>query len=102
MCDKGRITHGHLLEAQTYGGASGTYAGKAGPTTNQVQVGAFSYQPGDLGPTQSGASVGVPVVPLGQTLTFNNEDAAADVYHTITTCAFPCSGATGLSFPLAK
>jgi hypothetical protein len=102
VCDKGKVTHGHLLEAQTYGGASGTYPGKAGQSVSQVHVGAFTYQPGDLSTTNTGATAGVPVVPLGQTLTFVNEDAAADVYHTITTCAYPCSGATGLSFPLAN
>jgi plastocyanin len=45
---------------------------------------------------------GVPTVKLGTKLKFFNEDAALDVYHTATSCGFPCTGATGTSFPLAN
>jgi hypothetical protein len=29
-------------------------------------------------------------------------DSALDVYHTATSCAYPCTGATGIAFPLAN
>src|SRR5436190_1994155 len=45
---------------------------------------------------------GIPTVKLGSNLEFDNADTALDVYHTITTCAYPCLGATGSAFPLAN
>ena len=44
----------------------------------------------------------MPTVPLGSTLKFYNEDAAIDVYHSATSCAYPCTGQTGVAFPLAN
>jgi len=99
VCDKGVVTHGHLPEASTYGGPVGTITTKAGSQTNQVDISGFTYVPGDLSTI---GTTGVPVTRLGQQLTFVNTDAAADVYHTVTTCAYPCAGATGLAFPLAN
>jgi len=64
-----------------------------------VDISGFTYVPGDLSTI---GTTGVPVTRLGQQLTFVNTDAAADVYHTVTTCAYPCAGATGLAFPLAN
>ena len=43
---------------------------------------------------------GVPTVKLGDTLDFTNLDGAA-IYHTVTSCGFPCLGPTGTAFPLA-
>jgi hypothetical protein len=45
---------------------------------------------------------GLPTVKLGTNLRFSNMDAFVDVYHTVTSCAFPCTGPTGTSFPLAN
>lgn len=59
----------------------------------------FSYLPGDLGlPDPFGLP---PQVRRGETLLFGNLDAAAGMLHTITACAPPCTGATGVSYPLA-
>jgi len=38
-------------------------------------------------------------VKLGTNLRFTNLDGGL-IYHTITTCRFPCMGATGAAFPL--
>jgi plastocyanin len=43
---------------------------------------------------------GLPVVKLGTNLRFTNADAHS-IYHTVTSCAFPCLGSTSASFPLA-
>jgi plastocyanin len=39
-------------------------------------------------------------VKLGTTLRFTNFDGSA-IYHTITSCRYPCLGSTGAAFPLA-
>jgi hypothetical protein len=57
----------------------------------------FQYGPGDL---STASARGVPQVPLGTNLQFNNLDGAL-IYHTITTCRFPCKGPTGAAFPIA-
>jgi plastocyanin len=99
LCDKGVVTHGHLPEASNYGGpAAAGLATRKGPQLNQIQIAGFNYVGSDLSTV---SMTGIPVVKLGQTLTFVNDDAAADVYHTITTCAFPCLGPTGVAFPIA-
>jgi hypothetical protein len=99
VCDKGVVTHGHLPEASHYGGPSATgLAAPKGPVVSQIPIAGFDYVGSDLSTV---SMTGIPVVKLGQTLSFVNEDAAADVYHTVTTCAFPCLGATGVAFPIA-
>jgi plastocyanin len=45
---------------------------------------------------------GLPTVKLGTQLSFLNSYAGLDVYHTVTSCGFPCTGVTGTSFPLAN
>jgi plastocyanin len=44
---------------------------------------------------------GVPTVKLGQNLRFTNFDGPV-IYHTVTSCKFPCLGKTGTAFPLAN
>jgi plastocyanin len=99
LCDKGAVTHGHLPEASNFGYATGALPKKLAGPVSQVDIAGFTYLQGDLSlvPTN-----GIPTVKLGQQLKFVNEDAAAGIYHTITTCAYPCMGPTGISFPLAN
>ena len=42
---------------------------------------------------------GIPTVKLGETLRFTNLEGGL-IYHTITSCKFPCLGQTGAAFPL--
>jgi len=92
-------THGHYSENENYSGpAPGAKLDYPdGQSTSRVGIGDFLYLPGDLSTL---GSTGIPTVKLGSNLTFDNIDSAADVYHTITTCAYPCLGATGSAFPL--
>ena len=45
----------------------------------------------------------IPTVQAGGTITYNNVDAPLEngEWHTITACKAPCTGATGIAYPLA-
>jgi hypothetical protein len=97
LCARGIPTHGHQAANGNYGYASGDWDAPPGPTTRSVNILNFQYGPGDL---STASTRGVPQVPLGTNLQFNNLDGAL-IYHTITTCRFPCKGPTGAAFPIA-
>jgi plastocyanin len=99
LCDKGVPTHGHLHENDNFGGASGTLSASRGRPAGDVNIGDFLYVPGDLSMI---SMTGIPTAKPGDKVTFNNYDASIDVYHSITSCAYPCMGPTGTSFPLAN
>lgn len=65
--------------------------------TNVVQMSAFAYLPGDQG--LSGALGAPPRVAQGDTLWFVNEDAAANIRHTATSCDWPCNGPYVANYP---
>ena len=53
-------------------------------------------------PATSRANGKVPTVTAGQSITFDNLDAAdQDVWHSITACKAPCTTSTGIAYPLA-
>ena len=98
LCDKGIPTHGHYKENANHGGPAGTWnAGTGAPAGGNVTIADFLYEPGDLSTI---SMTGVPTVPLGSNLSFNNLDGHS-IYHTATSCAFPCLGQTGAAFPLS-
>src|SRR4029077_12540983 len=70
-----------------------------GPSLNQVDIDNFVYQQGDL--SLPGSAGRPPVVPAGPSLTFFNDDAKKNIFPPITGCRSPCTGATGIAFPLA-
>ena len=96
LCKEGSVTHGHYAENGNYGGPQGQWDAPRGQSTSEVAIADFLYLPGDL----SQRSMGIPTVKLGSNLRFTNTEGAS-IYHTITTCAFPCLGQTGAAFPLA-
>ena len=99
LCNQaGLVTHGPLPENDNYSGPQGKWTATTGSPTGNVTIGDFLYQPGDLSTI---SMTGVPTVKLGQTLGFTNVDGAA-IYHTATSCAFPCLGPTGTAFPIAN
>ena len=70
-----------------------------GQFATTVTINNFIYTPGDA--SLSG-SEGDPVqVHKGQSLTFYNADEAADIRHSVTTCAVPCNGTYVANYPLA-
>ena len=97
LCEQGVVTHGQLVENTNRGGAEGKWEARARGNGNQVSIADFLYVPGDL---STRTSTGIPTVKLGETLRFTNFEGGA-IWHTITSCKFPCLGPTGAAFPLA-
>jgi hypothetical protein len=96
---KGRVTHGHLAEASHHGGGSSRpLRAPDGAQTTDIGIGNFRYSAGDLSTLDRD---GIPLVRYGGRLSFYNFDAAAGIWHTITTCRPPCNGTVGISYPLA-
>jgi plastocyanin len=67
--------------------------------TNTVHIADFAYLPGDR--AAGGALAAVPVIEQGEQLTFVNEDQAANIRHSVTTCPYPCNGKYVANYPLA-
>ncbi len=100
--EDGVETHGHLAENDNHGGES---TGVADPFSlpsapspgNSVNIQSFAYHAGNAG-------LSVPTIQPGQSLTFRNSDAIPSVnaFHTITACKDPCTGKTGIAYPIAN
>jgi plastocyanin len=94
----GDITHGHLAENDHHGGNNiRPLPTTLGPVTNRINIKNFVYSPGDLS-----SPGGIPQVRANKPLTFFNGDDKDWIWHTITTCAKPCTGETGIAYPLAN
>jgi hypothetical protein len=94
----GQITHGHLAENDHHGGTGGRpLPTTVGPVTNRINISNFVYKPGDLN-----APGGIPQVRATKKLTFFNADDKDFVWHSVTTCAAPCTAETGIAYPLAN
>ena len=74
------------------GGLALASAGQAAPGRRAVAPGRVVFP----------VNGGIPTVKAGNNVTFNNEDASADIYHSITACQNPCNGATGIAYPLSN
>lgn len=99
LCDKGIPTHGHLAENDNFGGPQGTtLTASRGSATQRVDIADFLYLPGDLSMI---SMTGIPVASRSTPVTFTNWDAAIMAFHSVTSCAYPCTGPTGTAFPLA-
>jgi plastocyanin len=102
----GQVTHGHLRENRNHGGAFGGLPDArrllAAPParSRSVPIRGFLYGQGDLGLT--GRKGRPPTIRPGQRIRFVNRDAKRNILHTITSCKAPCSGATGIAYPLAN
>jgi plastocyanin len=98
LCDTGPPTHGHLKESDNRGGPEGKWGDvRSGSPTDRVDIVDFLYAPGDFSTI---SMTGLPTVKLGTSLQFTNEDAHS-IFHTVTSCDFPCTGPTGTSYPLS-
>jgi plastocyanin len=94
----GEITHGRLPENDNHGGENPRPLPKGvGPITSRINISNYVYKPGDLSMPNA-----IPRVRANRKLTFFNADDKDLVWHTITTCAPPCSASTGISYPLAN
>jgi plastocyanin len=115
---QGHVTHGYLKENRDWGGTKslGVSVNKF-PTchTKKVVIAGFNYLPGDF--TATGRNRCIPTVRKGHSLTFVNDDASrsatldifspselykTSIFHSITTCKYPCGLNTGIAYPLAN
>lgn len=65
-----------------------------GAPVTTVDIRGFDYAPGGLG--QAPAPVAA-----GSLVTFRSDDAVTGITHSVTSCALPCNGQWGQSYPLA-
>lgn len=101
LCLRGQVTHGHLKESSNFGGCRGKcppLPKEEGPEVTDIVMPAFTYGIADMGVIGTN---GVPRVKRGEPVRFWNSDTFLDVWHTVTRCAEPCTGATGLDYPMA-
>jgi plastocyanin len=97
------LTHTHLAENDNHGGeptgVANPFSLPSAPVPGRtIGIQSFTYK---ADPT---AGLSVPTIQPGQSLTFKNYDAAATVnaFHTITACQEPCTGKTGIAYPIAN
>jgi hypothetical protein len=113
--EHGHVTHGHLPENWHYGGTQWVGVNPnslPACSTHKVIIAGFKYIPAVSGNTNC-----VPTIKAGQSITFVNEDAdpmgtfspidpnpfyLMSVFHTVTTCKYPCRLNYGISYPLAN
>ena len=101
----GQVTHGHLPENDVHGGRKTDLPDPrklpSGATTGDpFLISGFQYGAGDY--RIPGAGGRPPVVKKGQSLTFElaAPDAAREQWHSLTSCAAPCNGSTGIGYPI--
>jgi plastocyanin len=100
----GLLTHAHLAENDNHGGKPDPanfndmtkLPSKVMPAGSELPISDFAYQ-GDMS-----AAATVPAVVQGGSLVYRNLDAKQGIPHTVTGCAAPCDGATGIAYPLAN
>ena len=101
----GKPTHGHLAENNNHGGKPSNLpdprklADGADVSGGTVNILDFKYALGDL--SLAGQGKLPPVIRRGQSATFRNLDNGKRWYHSITSCKAPCTGTTGIAYPLA-
>ena len=97
------LTHTHLRENDNHGGGQTSAPNplslwSAPAPGNTVDILKFAFR----GVPNAGPSV--PTIEPGQSLTFHNSDANPDdnAFHTITACKDPCTGTTGIAYPISN
>jgi plastocyanin len=102
LCVRGQMTHARIPTSGDHWGCANCapIARNAvdGQVMSDIAIGGFGYGAADIGVI---GAAGIPIVPLGETVTFWNADTADYMWHTITRCANPCTGTTSASYPLA-
>ena len=102
LCLRGTVTHGHLPEASNFGGCSKgdcpPLPKESGPEVTDIPMPFFTYGPADIGII---GQTGLPTVKVGETVRFWNTDTFLNIWHTVTRCKEPCTGPTGLDYPMA-
>ena len=102
LCLRGQVTHGHLPESDNFGGCGSEKCPplpkKNGPLVTDISMQGFTYGLADMGVIGTN---GIPRVKVNEPVTFWNAESPINIWHTVTRCAEPCTGETGLDYPLA-
>jgi hypothetical protein len=106
LCMRGGPTHEHLEESSNFsGGSRGCDDGRCpdlpdvdGEVTNEIVSAGFTYGTADMGAI---SALGIPLLKKGEPARFWNYDTVARIWHTYTRCAYPCTGATDMAYPIA-
>ena len=102
LCLRGQVTHGHVPESSNFGGCSEggcpPLPKGVGPIVTDIPMPFFTYGPADMGVI---GQTGIPRVQVGEPVRFWNTDTFLNIWHTVTRCKEPCTGPTGLDYPMA-
>jgi hypothetical protein len=102
LCARGMVTHSMVEESSHTGGCppGGCPAlpSKDGRIVTDIHSAGFTYGEADLGVI---GQTGIPLLKVGQPTRFWNEDSLARIWHTYTRCKEPCTGRTGVDYPIA-
>jgi len=100
LCLRGNVTHGSMPSRQNHAdcklSCTPLTAARVPLATTNITMQGFNYGQMDLSVAQT---AGVPQVARGTALTFYNPDMGAMIWHTVTACPAPCTGATSASYP---
>jgi hypothetical protein len=103
ICRRGQITHGQMPENANHGSCSGNtcqgLTNKVGPSVDRIDMAAFTYGVADFNVVNA---AGVPQVKKNTPLKFTNLDTFDYMWHTATSCAYPCTGPTTVDYPIAN
>jgi hypothetical protein len=101
----GKVTHGHLPENNFHGGGSSRLPdprrlSSGAMSSDPLAIAGFTYEAGDL--RLPGSAGRPPLVKRGRSLTYQlaDVDASQEIWHSLTSCAPPCNGATGIAYPI--
>ena len=102
LCLRGTVTHGHVRESGNVGGCGNAACPplpkKKGRVVTDIVSAAFTYGEADMGVI---GATGIPQVKKGDPVRFWNYDTVAKIWHTFTRCDAPCTGQTGINYPIA-
>lgn len=106
LCLRGPITHPHYKASGNHGNCSlvdtcpalSVPSGVEGPLMDTIPMGGFNYGPADFAVI---GVQGIPRVMQGTPVKFVNLDTADNMWHTVTRCAYPCTGPTTVDYPIA-
>ena len=100
---QGVLTHGHLPENDNHGGKpTTTFADRARRGVGSAGHDASRSAASSTAPATSPPTARSRPSPRASTITFDNFDAGdQNVWHSITACKAPCTGSTGIAYPLA-
>ena len=104
LCLRGQVTHGPVAESGYYGGCpdggcQGLPEGPEGPEVTEIVAAGFTYTTADMGVI--GVN-GIPRVQADEPIRFVNAEGPARIPHTFTRCQAPCTGETGVDYPIAN